>query len=222
MLPFISAWAKRFFTRHPELRRRKAGWNSSVCSPAEILEARSLLSITMHSLITNDLPNTKIEYIAANITNTTSNPVTFTASSSDSNVTATVLSGGRSIDFNVTFTNASKQTVTGDIIVRLFEDLAPNTTAHIASLAQSGFYDGLRFHRVIPGFVSQGGDPTGTGSGGSGSGGTVSPISDEFSTQLTYTTSGLVGMANSGHDTNDSQIFFTALGTTLANLPQNL
>jgi cyclophilin family peptidyl-prolyl cis-trans isomerase len=222
MLPFISAWTKHFFKRHPELRRRKSGWNASYCSPAEVLEARSMLSITMNSLITNDLPNTKTEFIAASISNTTSNPVTLTATSSNANVTATVLTGGTSIDFNVTGKDSTGTTFTGDIIVRLFDSLTPNTAAHIISLVNSHFYDGLKFHRVIPGFVSQGGDPTDTGSGGSGTGGTVSPIDDEFNTALTYTSNGLMGMANSGHDTNDSQFFFTALNQTLAQLPQHL
>jgi cyclophilin family peptidyl-prolyl cis-trans isomerase len=181
-----------------------------------------MLSVTLAPLITNSLPNDKIEFVAANVTNTTANPVSFTATSSNSNVTATVLSGGRSLDLNVSGVDSNNVAFTGDIVMRLFESLAPNTTAHIIQLAQSGFYDGLTFHRVIQGFVAQGGDPTGTGSGGSGPGGSVAPIDDEFSTSLTYTSNGLLGMANSGHDTNDSQFFITAVNQTLAQLPQHL
>jgi len=55
----------------------------------------------------------------------------------------------------------------GDVVIRLREDLAPGHVERIRTLAGSGFYDGVRFHRVIPGFMAQGGDPTGTGSGGS-------------------------------------------------------
>ena len=177
-----------------------------------------MLSLTLAPLIINDLPNDKTEFVAANITtNTTSNPVTFTAQSSNPNVTATVLIGGRSLDLNVTGVDAGNVAFTGDIVMRLFENLAPNTTARIIQLASGHFYDGLIFHRVISGFVAQGGDPTGTGTGGSGT-----KFNDEFNTQLTYTSNGLLGMANAGHDTNDSQFFLTAVNQTLAQLPQNL
>ena len=56
---------------------------------------------------------------------------------------------------------------TGDVVIQLRPDLAPGHVARIAELAQAGFYDGVVFHRVIPGFMAQGGDPTGTGMGGS-------------------------------------------------------
>src|SRR3546814_7625281 len=56
---------------------------------------------------------------------------------------------------------------TGDVVIRLRPDLAPQHVERISSLAQEGFYDGVVFHRVIPGFMAQGGDPTGTGMGGS-------------------------------------------------------
>ena len=55
----------------------------------------------------------------------------------------------------------------GDVVIKLRPDLAPGHVARIAELAKEGFYDGVKFHRVIPGFMAQGGDPTGTGSGGS-------------------------------------------------------
>ncbi len=55
----------------------------------------------------------------------------------------------------------------GDVVIKLRSDLAPGHVARIAELARDGFYDGIKFHRVIPGFMAQGGDPTGTGSGGS-------------------------------------------------------
>ena len=55
----------------------------------------------------------------------------------------------------------------GDVVIRLRPDLAPGHVERIAGLARDGFYDGVKFHRVIPGFMAQGGDPTGTGSGGS-------------------------------------------------------
>lgn len=92
----------------------------------------------------------------------------------------------------------------GDMVFELFESRAPNTTARIIELAQSGFYDGLIFHRIIEDFMIQGGDPLGTGTGGSGF-----DFDDEFHPDLQHTTAGLLSMANSGDDTNDSQFFIT-------------
>jgi len=67
----------------------------------------------------------------------------------------------------------------GDVVIKLRSDLAPGHVERIASLARDGFYDGVKFHRVIPGFMAQGGDPTGTGSGGSKSPNLKAEFSDE-------------------------------------------
>jgi cyclophilin family peptidyl-prolyl cis-trans isomerase len=67
----------------------------------------------------------------------------------------------------LTFTLDIGDGQTGDVVIRLRDDLAPNHVARITELAQEGFYDGVVFHRVIPGFMAQGGDPTGTGTSGS-------------------------------------------------------
>ena len=88
----------------------------------------------------------------------------------------------------------------GNITIALDPDM-PITTGHFESLVKKGFYDGVIFHRVIDGFMIQGGDPTGTGSGGSGS-----PIKDEF-TSHNRNDRGTVAMANAGPDTGDSQFF---------------
>ena len=90
----------------------------------------------------------------------------------------------------------------------LFEDRAPLTTARIIQLAQSGFYDGIIFHRVINNFMIQGGDPTGTGTSGSGT-----EFDDEFTPLLQHTSPGILSMAKSGDDTNDSQFFVTEVAT---------
>ena len=99
--------------------------------------------------------------------------------------------------------SAVLHTERGDINVRLFPDLAPQTINNFVFLAREGFYDGCTFHRVIPGFVAQGGDPTGTGSGGPGY-----TIPDELSEHPFD--AGVLGMANAGPDTNGSQ-FYIAL-----------
>ena len=88
----------------------------------------------------------------------------------------------------------------GAITLRLRSDLAPQSVNSFVFLAQDGFYDGCTFHRVIPGFVAQGGDPTGSGSGGPGY-----RVPDELSSEPFA--AGTVGMANAGPNTNGSQFF---------------
>jgi len=91
----------------------------------------------------------------------------------------------------------------GRVVIQLRPDLAPATTARIKELVRQHFYDGVVFHRVIEGFMAQGGDPTGTGTGGSGK-----RLPDEFprSTGNNYTR-GVLAMANAGPGTSDSQFF---------------
>jgi len=88
--------------------------------------------------------------------------------------------------------------------VQLFDDQAPKTVNNFVFLAQNGFYNGTTFHRVLDGFMAQGGDPTGTGMGGPGY-----QFEDEFSPDLTFDRPGLLAMANSGPNTNGSQFFIT-------------
>ena len=110
----------------------------------------------------------------------------------------------RSLVLNVTGVDATNAPFTGDLVLQLFEDLVPHTTARIIDLVNSNFYNGLTFHRVIQDFMAQGGDPSGNGTGGSGV-----TFDDEFVATLTYTGFGQLGMANAGHDSNDSQFFIT-------------
>jgi cyclophilin family peptidyl-prolyl cis-trans isomerase len=91
----------------------------------------------------------------------------------------------------------------GDFVIHLFPDKAPITVNSFVFLARQGFYNGVTFHRVLEGFMAQGGDPTGTGSGGPGY---------EFVNEpndLKFDKAGVVAMANSGPDTNGSQFFVT-------------
>jgi cyclophilin family peptidyl-prolyl cis-trans isomerase len=91
----------------------------------------------------------------------------------------------------------------GEFVVELFVDKAPVTVNNFVFLARDGYYDGTTFHRVIEGFMAQGGDRTGTGMGDPGY-----RFEDEFS-DLTFDKAGLLAMANSGPDTNGSQFFIT-------------
>ena len=88
----------------------------------------------------------------------------------------------------------------GPIVIELFEDDAPKTVTNFTKLAGEGFYDGVIFHRVIPDFMIQGGDPTGTGSGGPGY-----TFEDEFNDRKIVR--GALAMANAGPNTNGSQFF---------------
>ena len=96
--------------------------------------------------------------------------------------------------------HATLTTNVGAISVELFDDAAPATTANFKKLAADGFYDGVIFHRVIPDFMVQGGDPTGTGTGGPGY-----TFEDEFNDHKIVR--GALAMANAGPNTNGSQFF---------------
>jgi cyclophilin family peptidyl-prolyl cis-trans isomerase len=100
------------------------------------------------------------------------------------------------------------ETTLGKIAVELFPKEAPDTVANFVKLIEKGYYDGVIFHRVIPGFMVQTGDPTGTGRGGPGW-----TIMDEFHPKLRHNKAGILSMANAGPDTGGSQFFIT-LGTT--------
>ena len=92
----------------------------------------------------------------------------------------------------------------GDVVIKLRHDLAPGHVQRITELANSGFYDGVLFHRVIPGFMAQGGDPLGTGMGDPGY-----YIQDEIDPSLMFDVPGRLAMANSGPNTDGSQFFIT-------------
>lgn len=96
----------------------------------------------------------------------------------------------------------------GDIRLELFEDKVPNTVANFVKLAQDGFYDGLKFHRVIEDFMIQTGCPKGTGTGGPGY-----QFEDEFHPELKHDKPGILSMANAGPNTNGSQFFITHVPT---------
>ncbi|MCX5864826.1 MAG: peptidylprolyl isomerase [Deltaproteobacteria bacterium] len=99
---------------------------------------------------------------------------------------------------------ATMTTSKGTITLRLFAEKTPLTVANFANLARRGFYNGLKFHRVIPDFMVQGGCPKGTGTSGPGY-----DFADEFDASLGHTKPGILSMANAGPGTNGSQFFIT-------------
>jgi cyclophilin family peptidyl-prolyl cis-trans isomerase len=109
--------------------------------------------------------------------------------------------------------SATIHTTKGDIDVQLFADDAPKAANNFLDLARKGFYDGVIFHRIVPGFVIQGGDPTGTGRGGPGYQFADEPFKGDYDR-------GTLAMANAGPNTNGSQ-FFICLADLGGRLPKS-
>ncbi len=103
---------------------------------------------------------------------------------------------------------ATLKTEKGEIVIELYADRAPMAVNNFIFLSREGWYDGVTFHRVLPGFVAQAGDPTGTGLGGPGY-----AFENEVHPDLVFDGAGIVAMANAGPDTNGSQFFITYAAT---------
>lgn len=129
-------------------------------------------------------------------------PLTVSVSVADPNLLeAFVLTGNRSIRIDLEGY--------GDMVFELFEQRAPTASGRVADLADSGFYDGIIFHRVVDDFVIQAGDPTGTGTSGS----SLGNFDDDFHPELQHNREGVLSFAKSGDDTNNSQFFVTETPT---------
>ncbi|HEY3344039.1 MAG TPA: peptidylprolyl isomerase [Anaerolineaceae bacterium] len=107
------------------------------------------------------------------------------------------------IDKSKQYTATVKMSKGGEFVIQLYADKAPITVNSFVFLAQQGFFNGVTFHRVIEGFMAQGGDPTGSGTGGPG----YKFVNED--SDLTFDKAGVVAMANAGRDTNGSQFFIT-------------
>ena len=173
------------------------------CRPqVESLEDRCLLSAATAPVISaisdGSLPSGGVLYVPVIASDGNGSLVDYTATSSDPNVTVSVRSGFAYLDVKVQGM--------GDMIFQIYSDIAPNTSAIISTLVTQGFYTNLTFHRVVSGFVIQGGDPNGDGTGGPGF--TFENEVDGVFSDFNGT--GQLAMANSGGtDTNGSQFFST-------------
>lgn len=107
------------------------------------------------------------------------------------------------IDVSKQYFATVKMAKGGEIVIQLYPDKAPITVNNFVFLAREGYFDGTTFHRVLPNFMAQGGDPTGTGGGGPG----YQFVNED--SDLTFDKPGVVAMANAGRDTNGSQFFIT-------------
>lgn len=177
-----------------ELRRQSRTAKPSV----ENMEQRELLAApAMDAINQINVPGGKSLFVPLTSTTSDQTSVTYSVESSTDKIQTTVLGGGTFINMKVAGY--------GDLTFKLFDTLTPDTVGKIKSLVQSGFYNGLTFHRVIKNFVVQGGDPKGNGTGGPGF-----SFDDEFSPNAIYSGTGQLAMANSGKDTNGSQFFITS------------
>jgi len=108
------------------------------------------------------------------------------------------------------------ETSAGTVNIELWPDIAPKTVKNFVGHVENGYYDGIIFHRVIKGFMIQGGDPTGTGGGGQSIWG--DKFEDEVTSDVQFDSKGLIAMANSGPNTNGSQFFITTKQTPHLNM----
>jgi peptidylprolyl isomerase len=126
-------------------------------------------------------------------------------------VGAGILGGFAMADQNVVL-----ETTQGNIEIKLLPKAAPKACENFTTLINKGYYNGIIFHRVIKGFMIQGGDPTGTGRGGESAWG--KSFSDEVSPSVSFDKPGILAMANAGPDTNGSQFFITTAATPWLNM----
>ena len=182
----------------------------------EALERREVFTTTLAPIANVTLLAGAPLHIALDGGDTEGDALSYTVNSSNSAVSLLNPEGNRSLKISVTHASsgAGDAAFSGDMVLQLFEDRAPRTTARIIQQAQSGLYNGEIFHRVINGFMIQGGDPDfGSTAQPPPPHGTGIKFDDEFSVDLQHTSSGLLSMAKSDDDTNDTQFFITEVPT---------
>jgi cyclophilin family peptidyl-prolyl cis-trans isomerase len=205
----------RLFTSYFQQPRRPI--RRSVQLRVEQLDARINPSITFDPIHNYTFPGGKDLYVPLTAVESQPQSILFSAQSSNSGVTASVVNGGVTVKLNVSGTDGSGNPFTGDLTIRLF-DSTPLAEGQISTLVNNGFYKNKLFHRIISGFMAQAGSANGNGTGTSGLG----SFEDEFNKGDAFVSPGLVAMANAGDDTNDSQFFIVDTSLSLAQEPQHL
>ncbi len=215
----------RTWFRKPRSRAGKAKSPSRNARPAvETLEDRRLLAAPALSTIFGtaippgqpigiNVTANKNLYIPMTSVDRDGNALNYSVTSNNPSLLASVEPVTNPfLKVHVTAVDANNQPFQGDLLFQLLRDVAPVAVDRIAGMASSGFYDNLVFHRLIQGFVIQGGDPNGDGSGGPPGPGAPDPrfqFDDEFNTQALFDGTAQLALANSGMDTNGSQFFIT-------------
>ena len=182
----------------------------------ESLERREVFTTTLAAIADVTLLAGAPLHIALDGGDTEGDALSYTVESTNGAISLLYPEGNRSMKISVTHASSGPgdAAFSGDMVLQLFEDRAPRTTARIIQQAQSGLYNGEIFHRVINNFMIQGGDPD--------FGSTVQPppphgtgikFDDEFNVGLQHTSKGLLSMAKSDDDTNDTQFFITEVPT---------
>lgn len=174
----------------------------------ETLETRALLHAPVLDTISNySVPVNGYLQIPITSSDSENDNLTYSVTVSNNGATAGFHSGNTWLEMGVSGkTGAGDTAFSGTMLFQLFNDIAPRTAAKIAGLAQTGYYDGLTFHRVLKGFMAQGGDPSGNGTGGPGF-----ATDSEINQYTMYTGDGQLAMARQGnnHSSDGSQFFIT-------------
>ncbi len=180
----------------------------------EQLETRQVLTggLTLATLGAQTIQAGAPLQVAVNATDTGGNSVAYLVTSTNPAITATLRQSHEYLKLHVTHASsgAADPAFSGDLVIELFPDAAPNTVAQIVSLANQGFYNSVIFHRIVKGFVVQ------AGLGTAADAGIATPnMNNEITEKLRYSGSGVVGMARTGaDDSNNSQFFITAANTS--------
>jgi cyclophilin family peptidyl-prolyl cis-trans isomerase len=185
---------------------------------AELLEGREVPSVTLASIADNTFANNKPLFVPVTNTATVNGTTTFTASSSNPAVNVSVLPAGQSLKLDMSGIDKNGDAFTGSITIRLFADAAPLAVQRIVDLANSNFYDGKTFFRTQDDFVIQGGSSNNTAADP----GTQPNLVDEYNSDFTFNSLGMVAFANAVDDANGTQFFITDIDNPLATRPQFL
>jgi len=184
-----------------------AGNNTSAAAIVDVALADGAVTIAAPADVTVEAGSPL--WVTFDLDNPLDRAVTYNATIGDGNIVSTQFATGQSLRFSIASPDATTggqaTPLSGDLTFQLFETLSQRATERLTTLTNDDFYDGLTFHRVVPNFVIQGGDPTGNGTGGS----QLGDFDDQFDVRLQHNRAGLLSYAKSIDDTNDSQFFVT-------------
>jgi cyclophilin family peptidyl-prolyl cis-trans isomerase len=196
-----AGWERRRTARRERERIAARRFARGLCF--ESLEGRQMMAVTLGSIFDIQVPGGKSVLVPLTGIDDDGGTISYEFSAGPGVTLQRVSPNSKSLKLEVSGTDENGAAFTGTLILHLFEDLAPGTTARIQELVTNGYYTNKPIHRVLDGFIAQGGDPQGASSG--------QKLKDEFTTSLSFNSRGLLAMANSGRDSSDAQFFITAV-----------